>query len=83
MKAVVDDRKKAGDNPYPHKFEVTQMFLGDLIWKHYDKLDKGDIRMDFEISLAGRIMKSSKHGKLVIYQMDVDGKKFHLVDDSR
>ncbi|KAL6508586.1 hypothetical protein OROGR_023297 [Orobanche gracilis] len=76
-KAVVDGRKKAGDNPYPHKFQVTPM-----IEKYYDTLEKGCINMDCDISLAGRILKRTKYGKLVVYHMDVDGKIFHVMADS-
>lgn len=50
---MIEKRRKAGENPYPHKFHVS-ISLVDFIKKYDDLMtEKGTIKEDETVSVAG------------------------------
>lgn len=76
----INKLKKDGQNPYPHKFEVTislNQFLED-----YDHLENDTTIADKDFSIAGRITSKREYGdKLVFYDLNSEGSKLQLVAD--
>ncbi|KAI9656699.1 MAG: lysyl-tRNA synthetase [Trizodia sp. TS-e1964] len=67
-----------GTSVYPHKFSVNtdlRVFL-----KKYESLDKGQLRKDEEIRIAGRIYTKRVSGaKLVFYDIRAEGVKVQIM----
>ena len=76
----VSKLKQSGDNPYPHKFEVT-ISLNQFI-DEYEHLGSETAETDKQFSLAGRIVSKREYGdKLVFYDLSGEGSKLQLVAD--
>lgn len=73
--------KAEGENPYPHKFEVS-MSIYQYIEK-YGGLSNGEHLEDVGVSLAGRIMnKRSSSSKLFFYDLHGGGFKVQVMADA-
>ncbi|CCD69180.1 Lysine--tRNA ligase [Caenorhabditis elegans] len=71
---MIEARRAAGDNPFPHKFNVT-ISLTDFITK-YTPLEKEQVVEEI-VSVAGRIHSKRESGsKLVFY--DIHGEGTHI-----
>lgn len=70
--------KKAGGNPYPHKFHV-ELSLTEFIEK-YENLDTGVHKSDVLTSISGRVHSIRKSGaKLVFYDVRGEGNKLQVM----
>lgn len=76
----VNKLKQNGENPYPHKFEVTisvNQFIDD-----YAHLESETVEEEKRFSLAGRIVSRREFGdKLVFYDLSGEGSRLQLVAD--
>jgi len=73
--------KKIGENPYPHKFNVS-ISLNEFIEK-YNSIDAGTWS-DEEVSVAGRIHAKRLSGpKLIFYDLRGEGVKIQIMADQR
>ena len=76
----VNKLKQNGENPYPHKFEVT------ISMSHFNDefsyLEAAQSEQDKLYSLAGRIVSKREYGdKLVFYDLKAEDTKLQLVAD--
>ncbi|GBG83745.1 hypothetical protein CBR_g37546 [Chara braunii] len=77
----VDNLKKSGANPYPHKFQVT-VDLPSFVTK-YASLGSGEHLKDDAVSVAGRIMRKAASGaKLMFLDLVADGAKIQVIADA-
>ncbi|PNY11068.1 lysine-tRNA ligase, partial [Trifolium pratense] len=77
----LENEKKEGKNPYPHKFLVT-LSIQEYI-KKYESLKDGQHQEDVSVSLAGRIMHKRASGvKLVFYDLHGGGFKVQVMADA-
>ena len=68
----------AGENPYPHKFQVS-MKVPDFV-EAFKNLGDGELKQDEVVSLAGRIYtKRTSGSKLVFYDLHADGAKVQIM----
>ena len=76
----VNKLKQSGENPYPHKFEVTisvNQFIDDYAHLESETADESK-----QFSLAGRIVaKRELSDKLVFYDLVGEGSQLQLVAD--
>lgn len=56
---MIDDRRAAGENPFPHKFHVS-ISLADFI-KKYDHMKPEEVLEDVVESVAGRAFNSNSY----------------------
>ncbi|KAK8813201.1 hypothetical protein WA158_002793 [Blastocystis sp. Blastoise] len=76
--AAIAKAEAAGENWYPHKFQVT-ISIPEFIEK-YSYLNNGDHVADTTVCIAGRIMvKRSSGKKLVFYTLQGDGKSIQVM----
>lgn len=74
---VVNAKKAAGQNPYPHKWQVS-ISVPDFI-AQYSSLEAGQTLPDVAVSIAGRLYsKRSSGGKLLFYDMKAEGAKIQV-----
>ena len=79
---AINDMKSLGDNPYPHKFEVTTS-LTHFIEK-YNNLKPEDIIKTDELSVAGRVHAKRESGqKLIFYDLRAEGTKIQVMANAR
>eukprot|EP00898_Chlorokybus_atmophyticus_P002739 jgi/Chlat1/3466/Chrsp23S03666 len=79
---LVADIKKKGQNPYPHKFQVS-MSIPEYVTKYGD-IEAGSQLQDAVVSLAGRITSARSSGaKLNFYDLTADGAKVQVMADAR
>ncbi|CAD6198611.1 unnamed protein product [Caenorhabditis auriculariae] len=78
---MIESRREAGENPFPHKFNVT-ISITDFIEK-YNVLEKEQVSEDV-VSVAGRIFsKREAGGKLVFYDIHGEGKRLQIMANAR
>src|SRR6056297_1794167 len=63
----LDEIRKKGLEPYPHKFELKQ--TTEDILHAYGEMDSGEIREGEEIKTAGRVMAIRDHGKSAFFEL--------------
>ena len=74
-KAAVEQMKKSGDNPYPHKFNVT-LSLTEFIEK-YNSLSEGQHHTDV-VSVAGtRLLNASNIFYIRVFQNYFNAGRIH------
>ena len=79
---AINDMKSAGEEPYPHKFNVS-ISLTNFIEK-YDHLKAEDIIKSDELSVAGRVHAKRESGqKLIFYDLRAEGKKIQVMANAR
>lgn len=49
--SMINKRRKNGENPFPHKFQVT-VSLADFV-KKYDHIENGTVLVDTIVNIAG------------------------------
>ncbi|VFQ92326.1 unnamed protein product [Cuscuta campestris] len=78
---ALNDQKEAGQNPHPHKFQVS-LCIPEFIEK-YKGLSSGE-RLEEQVSLAGRIMmKRASSSKLLFYDLHGKGAKVQVMASAR
>uniref|UniRef100_A0A8R1DNE4 Lysine--tRNA ligase n=1 Tax=Caenorhabditis japonica TaxID=281687 RepID=A0A8R1DNE4_CAEJA len=78
---MIEERRAAGENPFPHKFNVT-ISLTDFIAK-YGHLKNEEV-VDEIVSVAGRIHSKRESGsKLVFYDIHGEGTHIQIMANSR
>ena len=78
---VVEDKKAANENPYPHKFHVD-LSIKDYIAKYTNETKDGQQLEGVTVSIAGRIMiKRSSGSKLHFYDIQGQGLKVQAISD--
>eukprot|EP00271_Cylindrocystis_brebissonii_P000570 TRINITY_DN10680_c0_g1_i2.p1 TRINITY_DN10680_c0_g1~~TRINITY_DN10680_c0_g1_i2.p1 ORF type:complete len:670 (+),score=152.57 TRINITY_DN10680_c0_g1_i2:367-2376(+) len=79
----VDNAKKAGLNPYPHKF-APSLRVPEYVAKYADVIEPGTHLEDAPVSLAGRVMRKAASGtKLIFYDLHGEGAKIQVMADAR
>ena len=74
--------KAIGNNPYPHKFHVTQRIQEYVV--EFQSLDAGEQKKETTTSLAGRVAtKRASGSKLIFYDLRGDGTKVQVMADAR
>ncbi|CAN8074253.1 unnamed protein product [Agarophyton chilense] len=82
-KAAVRALKEAGENPYPHKFQVS-MTIPEFINKYSEEVIPGQQLEAPMISIAGRIYSKRAAGtRLVFYDLRGDGVKVQIIADAQ
>ncbi|MFH4975586.1 hypothetical protein AB6A40_002295 [Gnathostoma spinigerum] len=75
--AMIDERRAKGENPFPHKFNVT-ISLSDFISK-YEYLEKDTVLEDVIVSVAGRLFSKRESGsKLIFYDLHGEGTRLQV-----
>ncbi|XP_053200472.1 lysine--tRNA ligase-like [Panonychus citri] len=75
---MIDNLKAKGENPFPHKYNVT-ISLSEFIEK-YSSLSDGQVLEDVKVSLAGRIFAKRDYGeKLTFYDLRGEGVKIQVM----
>ncbi|CAD6184984.1 unnamed protein product [Caenorhabditis auriculariae] len=78
---MIEGRRAAGDNPFPHKFNVT-VSLTEFIEK-YSSLEKEQVHDDV-VSIAGRIFSKRESGsKLVFYDVHSENTRLQVMANAR
>ncbi|CAL2032580.1 unnamed protein product [Caenorhabditis brenneri] len=78
---MIEARRAAGENPFPHKFDVT-ISLTDFIAK-YSSLQNEQVA-DEIVSVAGRIHSKRESGsKLVFYDIHGEGTHIQIMANAR
>ncbi len=76
-KTWLEKKMKAGENPFPHKFEVT-ISLPDFIEKYKDITKKGEFLPEI-VQVAGRVHSIRKSGSsLIFYDIIGDEAKIQI-----
>ncbi|XP_050525159.1 lysine--tRNA ligase isoform X2 [Daktulosphaira vitifoliae] len=79
---AIAQMKKDGDEPYPHKFNVTSS-LEDFI-NEYQSLSESQIFHDKELSVAGRVHAIRESGpKLIFYDLRGEGLKIQVMANAK
>ncbi|MFW6263428.1 MAG: amino acid--tRNA ligase-related protein, partial [Thermotogota bacterium] len=63
----LDEIRKKGLDPYPHKFERTQTTLDIL--NQYGEMASGEVKEDEKVKSAGRVMAIRDHGKSAFFEL--------------
>jgi lysyl-tRNA synthetase class 2 len=78
----LEELKKIGIEPYPHKFEVNISFAEYR--EKYSGIEKGSRHKDIVHRLAGRVREKRNSGKnLVFYTVESDGDTLQFLVDKR
>uniref|UniRef100_A0A915BXH8 Lysine--tRNA ligase n=1 Tax=Parascaris univalens TaxID=6257 RepID=A0A915BXH8_PARUN len=79
---MIEERRASGDNPFPHKFDVS-ISLAAFIEK-YKELEKDAVLEDIIVSVAGRIFsKRESGGKLIFYDLHGEGTRLQILANAR
>ncbi|KAL4449030.1 hypothetical protein ABPG77_007747 [Micractinium sp. CCAP 211/92] len=79
---TVQAAKARGENPYPHKFEVS-IQLPAYVAKYAD-LEAGTQLTEEVVSLAGRVVRKAASGaKLIFFDLRSEGAKIQVMCDAR
>lgn len=74
--------KARGDNPYPHKFEISTQLPAYV--EKYASLEPGTQVTDDTVSLAGRVVRKAASGaKLIFFDLRSEGAKVQVMCDAR
>ncbi|VDN52603.1 unnamed protein product [Dracunculus medinensis] len=80
--SMINKRRKNGENPFPHKFQVT-VSLADFV-KKYDHIENGTVLVDTIVNIAGRIFsKRESGGKLIFYDLHGEGLRLQILANAR
>ncbi|CAG0915638.1 unnamed protein product [Notodromas monacha] len=80
--AAVLDMKSRGENPYPHKFNVTTSLTTFI--RDYQNLKPEEIKENESLSIAGRIHAIRESGaKLKFYDVRGEGVKLQVMANAR
>ena len=81
VKAIAAAKAK-GENPYPHKFEIS-IQLNKYVTKYAD-IEPGTQKTDEEVAVAGRVMRKALSGaKLIFLDLKSEGAKVQVMCDAR
>ncbi|KHN71373.1 Lysine--tRNA ligase [Toxocara canis] len=73
--SMIEERRAKGDNPFPHKFNVTSSLVAFI--EKYNHLEKDAVLEDVTVNIAGRVFsKRESGGKLIFY--DLHGERTHV-----
>ncbi|CAI4233117.1 unnamed protein product [Auanema sp. JU1783] len=79
---MIENRRSAGDNPFPHKFDVS-ISLAAYIEK-YQYLKNEEVLENEPVSIAGRIFSKRESGsKLVFYDIHGEGTRLQVMANAR
>ncbi|KAI6209548.1 Lysine--tRNA ligase [Aphelenchoides besseyi] len=79
---MIDDRRAAGDNPFPHKFNVSISLTNYL--EKYKDLEKDQVLEDVTESIAGRIFSKRESGsKLIFYDVHGECTQLQVLANAR
>lgn len=79
---AINQLRESGENPYPHKFNVT-ISLTEFIEK-YSSLKDEEILENVTVNVAGRIHAKRESGaKLIFYDLRGEGKKLQVMANAR
>ncbi|VDM68512.1 unnamed protein product, partial [Strongylus vulgaris] len=79
---MINSRRAAGENPFPHKFNVT-ISIAAFIEK-YEHLKNEEVLNDVRVSIAGRIYSKRESGKnLVFYDVHSGGTRLQVMANAR
>ncbi|CAG2108592.1 unnamed protein product [Medioppia subpectinata] len=79
---AINELRTAGEQPYPHKFNVT-ISLTHFI-QRYDHLKPEDIIKTDELSVAGRVHAKREAGqKLIFYDLRAEGVKIQVMANAK
>ncbi|KAE9549146.1 hypothetical protein FO519_007649 [Halicephalobus sp. NKZ332] len=80
---MIESRRAAGDNPFPHKFHVSTS-LTEFREKYKDSIEKDQVLEDVEVSVAGRIhLKRIAGSKLVFYTIEGECTNLQILANAR
>ncbi|CAJ0599423.1 unnamed protein product [Cylicocyclus nassatus] len=79
---MINSRRAAGDNPFPHKFNVTSSIAAFI--EKYEHLKNEEVLNDVRVSIAGRIYSKRESGKnLVFYDVHNGGTRLQVMANAR
>ncbi|KAK8782684.1 hypothetical protein V5799_015975 [Amblyomma americanum] len=75
---MVAQLREAGEDPYPHKFDVS-ISLVEFV-ERYSDLQAGQVLTDERLSVAGRVHAKRQSGaKLIFYDLRGEGTKIQVM----
>ncbi|EYC15163.1 hypothetical protein Y032_0038g3664 [Ancylostoma ceylanicum] len=79
---MINSRREAGENPFPHKFNVTTSIAAFI--EKYESLKNEEVLNDVRVSIAGRIYSKRESGKnLVFYDVHSGGVRLQVMANAR
>ncbi|KIH53091.1 putative lysine--tRNA ligase, partial [Ancylostoma duodenale] len=79
---MINSRREAGENPFPHKFNVTTSIAAFI--EKYEPLKNEEVLNDVRVSIAGRIYSKRESGKnLVFYDVHSGGVRLQVMANAR
>lgn len=79
---MIENRRAAGDNPFPHKFHVSTSISAFI--EKYQPLEKEQVLENETVSLAGRIFSKREAGKnLVFYDVHGEGTRLQVMANAK
>lgn len=80
--AMINGRRAAGQNPFPHKFHVSTSIAAFI--EKYDGLQKEQVLENEPVSIAGRIYSKRESGKnLVFYDVHSGGTRLQVMANAK
>ncbi|TKR72607.1 hypothetical protein L596_020026 [Steinernema carpocapsae] len=77
-KEMIEGRREAGGNPFPHKFHVS-ISLGEFIKNYENSMENGEVKKEV-VSVAGRIFSKRESGsKLIFYDLHSEGSRLQIL----
>ncbi|KAH7727988.1 Krs1p [Aphelenchoides avenae] len=81
--AMIEERRKKGDNPFPHKFHVS-ISLTEYIKKYDPILQNDQVRDEETVSIAGRVFSKRESGsKLIFYDLHSECTRLQIMANAR
>ncbi|KHJ95103.1 lysine--tRNA ligase [Oesophagostomum dentatum] len=79
---MINSRRAAGENPFPHKFNVTSSLAAFI--EKYEYLKNEEVLNDVRVSIAGRVYSKRESGKnLVFYDVHSGGVRLQVMANAR
>ncbi|VDM43357.1 unnamed protein product [Toxocara canis] len=80
--SMIEERRAKGDNPFPHKFNVTSSLVAFI--EKYNHLEKDAVLEDVTVNIAGRVFsKRESGGKLIFYDLHGEGTHVQILANAR
>uniref|UniRef100_A0AC34PXL2 Lysine--tRNA ligase n=1 Tax=Panagrolaimus sp. JU765 TaxID=591449 RepID=A0AC34PXL2_9BILA len=80
---MIETRRSAGDNPFPHKFHVSTS-LAAFIEKYDNQIEKDKILEDITVNVAGRVFSKREAGaKLIFYDLHGECTRLQIMANAR
>uniref|UniRef100_A0A0K0F1X2 Lysine--tRNA ligase n=1 Tax=Strongyloides venezuelensis TaxID=75913 RepID=A0A0K0F1X2_STRVS len=80
---MIEERRAAGDNPFPHKFHVS-ISLTQFIEEYGPKLKNEQVMEDVTVNVSGRIFSKRESGsKLIFYDLHGEGTRIQIMANAR